>query len=68
MTIIATIAGFPISLEQVPPRPNSARGPSYTVRYGQQVRTGLDYYDAARELGLCVMHALAADGSIILEG
>lgn len=67
MTTIATIAGFPITLDQVPPRPNSARGPSYTVTYGQQTRTGLDYYDAARELGLCIMHALALDGSIILE-
>ena len=55
--IVATIAGFDISIEQT-----SAN--QFTVTYGQQTRAGLDYYDAAREIGLCAMHALACDGGI----
>lgn len=35
---------------------------NFTVRYGLQVREGLDYADAAAEFGACVMHACACDG------
>lgn len=36
----------------------------FTVTYGKQVKTGLDYRAAAHELGLCIFHALACDGHI----
>lgn len=35
---------------------------SFAVRYGLQVKTGLDYAAAALELGACIMHAAACDG------
>lgn len=37
---------------------------SFTVQYGKQVKTGLNYADAASELGACIMHALACDGHL----
>jgi hypothetical protein len=55
--IVAKIAGFEIAIKQIGHN-------QFTVTYGQQTRTGLDYYDAAREIGSCVMHALTCDGSI----
>jgi hypothetical protein len=36
----------------------------FTVSYGLQVKTGLNYEHAAREFGECVFHALACDGLI----
>lgn len=36
----------------------------FTVVYGKQVRTGLDYGHAASEYGLSIMHALACDGKL----
>ncbi len=45
---------WPIVLEQDGPN-------DFTVRYGQQVRDGLHYTAAARELGAAIMHALACE-------
>lgn len=36
----------------------------FTVEYGLQVKKGLDYADAAKELGQCLMHALACVGRL----
>lgn len=36
----------------------------FTVVYGKQVKRGLDYGDAASELGACLMHMLACDGKL----
>ncbi len=36
----------------------------YTVTYGLQVRTGLSYSEAAKELGLCLMHSMACESLI----
>lgn len=48
---------FPIELRQ--------RGPdNFTVQYGQQIKSGLDYTAAALELGACIMHALACDSKL----
>lgn len=34
----------------------------FSVRYGLQLKTGLDYGRAAAELGACIMHVRACDG------
>ena len=34
---------------------------NFSVRYGLQLKTGLDYSAAALELGACIMHAAACD-------
>ncbi len=39
----------------------------YTVQYGKQVKAGLDYLQAASELGVCLMHALACEGKVDSE-
>ena len=36
----------------------------FNVVYGMQCRDNLTYAEAARELGECIMHALACDGAI----
>ncbi len=36
----------------------------FTVRYFRQVKSGLNYSQAALELGSCLMHALACDGKL----
>jgi len=36
----------------------------FTVHYGKQVKSGLTYAVAAREFGVCIMHALACDGKL----
>jgi hypothetical protein len=36
----------------------------FTVVYGLQIKSGLNYTDAAYEFGCCVMHALACDGKL----
>ena len=58
-TTIATIAGFDIAIRE-------DKYNQYTVTYGQQKRIGLDYYAACKEIGQCVMHALACDGVITI--
>lgn len=34
----------------------------FSVRYGMQIKKGLDYSAAALELGACIMHDAACDG------
>lgn len=48
---------YPVTVEQ------NARG-LFRVTYGQQVKDGLTYSEAAREFGKCVFHALACDGKL----
>lgn len=36
----------------------------FTVVYGLQVKTGLDYSKAALELGACIMHLQSCNGEI----
>jgi hypothetical protein len=36
----------------------------FNVRYGRQYRTELTYGEAAKELGECIMHALACDSKL----
>ena len=36
----------------------------FTVRYGKQIKTDLNYSDAAHELGACLMHYAACDGRL----
>ena len=36
----------------------------FRVTYGVQVKEGLTYAEAAKELGVCIMHALACDGRL----
>ncbi len=50
-------AGFDIRLEQ-----DSKR--RFRVTYGKQVKRGLDYEQAAMELGTAIMHAAACEGLI----
>ena len=52
-----TLAGFPIELSQ------NSRG-KFTVTYGKQVHKGMTYGQAAKELGVCIMHALACESLI----
>lgn len=37
---------------------------SYSVAYGKQVTTGLDYAAAATDFGKCVFHSLACVGKL----
>lgn len=34
----------------------------FTVQYGSDIRSKLNYTQAAQELGECIMHALACEG------
>jgi len=36
----------------------------FKVTYGKQIKSGLNYSDAAHELGACLMHAMACDGKL----
>lgn len=49
--------GFPIRLYQY----SSGR---FSVVYGSETHDGLTYSEAAKELGLCIFHALACIGRI----
>jgi hypothetical protein len=37
----------------------------FWVEYGEQCKTGLTYTEAARELGVAIMHALICDGNLM---
>ena len=37
---------------------------NFTVQYGAEVESNLDYSQAAKSIGFCVMHALSCDGKI----
>ena len=56
-TCVRLIIDSPITLQQ-------AGRDNFRVTYGQQVRSGLTYSEAAGELGASVMHALACVGKL----
>ena len=37
---------------------------NFTVQYGAEVEANLDYSQAAKAVGFCIMHALSCDGKI----
>lgn len=37
---------------------------NFLVRYGRQIKAGLTYTEAAKELGACLMHQAACDGKL----
>ncbi len=51
------IAGYDIVLLQNEPD-------NFTVQYGAEVKSNLDYSQAAKSMGFCIMHALSCDGKI----
>ena len=51
------IAGYDIVLLQKEPD-------NFTVQYGAEVKSNLDYSQAAKSIGFCIMHALSCDGKI----
>lgn len=51
------IAGYDIVLLQTEPG-------NFTVQYGAEIESNLDYSQAAKSIGFCVMHALSCDGKI----
>lgn len=55
------IAGFDIKLTRSEARP---RGSNYAVSYGKQFNCHLTYEEAAKELGECILHALACEGKL----
>jgi hypothetical protein len=57
---------FDIVLEQTKPDNSQRTKKVYTVRYGKQTTTGLDYAQACHELGACLMHAFYCE-SLALE-
>ncbi len=62
MTCFETkIGGFTIALQQTSKN-------FFTVVYGKQVFKKMSYVKASHELGECIMHALACDALINVEG
>jgi len=51
------LADWDITLKQAGPN-------NFTVIYGLQIKSHLNYSDAAHELGCCIMHALACEGKL----
>ena len=51
------IAGYDIVLSQTEPD-------NFMVQYGAEVKSNLDYAQAAKSMGFCIMHALSCDGKI----
>ena len=51
------IAGYDIVLLQNEPD-------NFTVQYGEEIESNLDYSQAAKSMGFCIMHALSCDGKI----
>lgn len=46
----------------------SLRNPKrYAVTYGKQFTIGMDYSQAADELGKCIMHAAVCSGALVSE-
>lgn len=52
---------YDIKLEQSESIDHREAG-NFRVTYGKQTLTNLTYRDAAKELGECLMHALACEG------
>ena len=51
------IAGYDIVLLQNEPD-------NFTVQYGAEIESNLDYSQAAKSIGFCMMHALSCDGKL----
>ena len=51
------IAGYDIVLSQTEPD-------NFTVQYGAEIESNLDYSQAAKSIGFCIMHALSCDGEL----
>ena len=51
------IAGYAIVLLQNEPD-------NFTVHYGAEIESNLDYSQAAKSIGFCMMHALSCGGKI----
>ena len=51
------IAGYDIVLQQNEPD-------NFTVHYGAVIESNVDYSQAAKSIGFCIMHALSCDGKI----
>ena len=51
------IAGYDIVLQQNEPD-------NFTVQYGAEIESNLDYSQAAKSMGFCIMHALSCEGKI----
>lgn len=58
------IAGYDIDLHETR---RVGRPAIYMVAYGQQIKDNLDYWGACKELGSCIMHALACEGKLESE-
>ena len=57
MQEIFKIAGYGIILSQTGPD-------NFTVQYGAEVKSNLDYNQAAKSIGFCIMHALSCEGKL----
>ena len=51
------ITGYNIVLSQTEPD-------NFSVQYGAEIESNLDYSQAAKSIGLCIMHSLSCDGKI----
>lgn len=54
---LININGYPVTLRQGKKR-------RFSVAYGADIRRGLNYAQAAENLGYCIMHALACESLI----
>ena len=59
MKLVKTISDIPFSVSLCQQSPDT-----FAVIYGMQMRDGLSYTAAAKEMGLCIMHSLTCDGKI----
>ena len=59
MKLVKTISDIPFSVSLYQQSPDT-----FAVVYGMQLRDGLSYSAAAKEMGLCIMHSLTCDGKI----
>ena len=51
------IAGYDIVLLQKEPD-------NFTVQYSEEIESNLDYSQAAKSMGFCIMHALSCEGKL----
>ncbi len=59
-----TICHETIIVQQWPVRLIQNGVDSFTVTYGKQTKSKLNYAQAALEYGACIMHALACEGKL----
>lgn len=51
-----TEGSYPVTLKKI--------GKLYVVVYGHQISQRLNYHEASKEYGLCIMHALQCAGKL----